>query len=38
VVIIELQPEGKKKMSIKEYLNGVSQKLKQIAFDKRFIE
>jgi methionyl-tRNA formyltransferase len=37
VVIIELQPEGKKKMSIKEYLNGVS-KLKQIAFDKRFIE
>ena len=38
VTIIELQPEGKKKMSTKEYLNGVSQKLKQIALDKRFIE
>ena len=38
VSIIELQPEGKKKMSINEYLNGVSQKLKQISPDKRFID
>ena len=30
VSVIELQPEGKKRMSIKEYLNGAGQKLKAL--------